>query len=89
MRSAAASTSRHLPVANIERIEIVRGPQSALYGSNAIGSVVRIITRQSGRPDASASLEGGGFDTFRATAATSGTRRELALGRGHRTADDR
>ncbi len=63
----------HLPVANIERIEIVRGPQSALYGSNAIGSVVRIITRQSGRPDASASLEGGGFDTFRATAATSGT----------------
>ena len=43
----------HLPVANIERIEIVRGPQSALYGSNAIGSVVRIITRQSGRPDAS------------------------------------
>ncbi len=63
----------HLPVANIERIEIVRGPQSALYGSNAIGSVIRIITRQSGRPDASASLEGGGFDTFRATAATSGT----------------
>ena len=63
----------HLPVANIERIEIVRGPQSALYGSNAIGSVIRIITRQSGQPDASASLEGGGFDTFRATAATSGT----------------
>ena len=38
----------HLPVANIERIEIVRGPQSALYGSNAIGSVIRIVTRQSG-----------------------------------------
>ena len=62
----------HLPVANIERIEVVRGPQSALYGSNAIGSVVRIVTRQDGAPDASASLEGGGFDTFRATAATSG-----------------
>ena len=63
----------HLPVANIERIEIVRGPQSALYGSNAIGSVVRIVTRQGGAPDASASFEAGGFDTFRATAATSGT----------------
>jgi outer membrane cobalamin receptor len=62
----------HLPVANIERIEVVRGPQSALYGSNAIGSVVRIVTRQGGLPDVSASLEGGGFDTFRATAATSG-----------------
>ena len=63
----------NLPIANIERIEIVRGPQSALYGSNAIGSVIRIVTRQSGAPAASASLEGGGFDTFRATAATSGT----------------
>ena len=62
----------HLPVANIERIEVVRGPQSALYGSNAIGSVIRIVTRQGGAPSASASLEGGGFDTFRATAATSG-----------------
>ncbi len=45
----------NLPVANIERIEIVRGPQSALYGSNAIGSVIRIVTRQSGAPAASAS----------------------------------
>ena len=62
----------HLPVTNIERIEIVRGPQSALYGSNAIGSVVRIVTRQGGAPDASASFEGGGFDTLRLTAGTSG-----------------
>jgi outer membrane cobalamin receptor len=62
----------HLPVANIERIEVVRGPQSALYGSNAIGSVIRVVTRQGGSPDASASIEGGASDTFRATAATSG-----------------
>ena len=68
----------HLPIANIERIEIVRGPQSALYGSNAIGSVVRIVTRQGGAPDASASFEGGGFDTFRTAAATSG-----AVGQWH------
>ena len=79
----------HLPVANIERIEIVRGPQSALYGSNAIGSVVRIVTRQSGAPDASASLEGGGFDTFRATAATSGTVGRWHWGAVDRAADDR
>ncbi|MDH3621324.1 MAG: TonB-dependent receptor [Gammaproteobacteria bacterium] len=35
----------YLATANIERIEIVRGPQSALWGSDAIGGVVHIITR--------------------------------------------
>jgi outer membrane receptor for ferrienterochelin and colicins len=34
-----------LPLANVERIEIVRGPQSALYGSDALGGVVNIITK--------------------------------------------
>ena len=38
----------HLPVADIERIEVVRGPQSAMYGSDAIGGVVQIITKQGG-----------------------------------------
>ena len=33
-----------VPVENIERIEIVRGPQSALYGSDALGGVINIIT---------------------------------------------
>lgn len=36
-------------VENIERIEIVRGPSSALYGSEAIGGVVNILTRDSNR----------------------------------------
>ena len=35
-----------IPVTMIERIEIVRGPNSAIYGSDAIGGVVNIITRQ-------------------------------------------
>jgi outer membrane receptor for ferrienterochelin and colicins len=35
-----------LRVAEIERIEIVKGPSSALYGSDALGGVVNIITRQ-------------------------------------------
>lgn len=47
-------------VENIERIEIVRGPGSALYGSDAIGGVVNIVSRESSRPlDLDASLSYG------------------------------
>lgn len=35
-----------LPLANVERIEIVRGPRSSLYGSRAIGGVIQIFTRE-------------------------------------------
>lgn len=63
----------HLSTENVDRIEIVRGPQSALFGSNAIGGVVRVITRRGGAPAGSASFERGGYDTWRAAAATSGS----------------
>ena len=43
-----------VPLGDVERIEVVRGPQSALYGSDAIGGVVQIITRRGGRPSATA-----------------------------------
>ncbi|MFK7999972.1 MAG: TonB-dependent receptor [Polyangiales bacterium] len=47
-------------IENIERIEVVRGPSSALYGSEAIGGVVNIITRDSDEAfRASASASGG------------------------------
>jgi len=47
---------------DIERIEILRGPQSALYGSEAMGGVVNIITRKGKRdPKASLTLEGGSY----------------------------
>lgn len=53
-----------LPVDNIERIEIVRGPGSTLYGSDAMGGVIHIITRKgSGKPSGSLSAEGGSFKT--------------------------
>jgi outer membrane cobalamin receptor len=61
-----------LSTENVERIEIVRGPQSALFGSNAIGSVVRLVTRRGGSPAASAVAEGGSYGTWRSAASTSG-----------------
>jgi len=35
----------HLPLAQVERIEIVRGPRAALWGSDAIGGVIQVFTR--------------------------------------------
>lgn len=64
----------HLSTANVERIEVVRGPQSALFGSNAIGAVVRIVTRRGGPVSGGAAIEAGSFGTMRASAATSGSR---------------
>jgi len=52
---------------NVERIEIVRGPQSSLWGSDAIAGVVHVITRSgSQNPEMSAYAEGGSFGTVNA-----------------------
>ena len=47
----------------IDRIEIVKGARSALFGTDAIGGVINIITRRSTRTYAEASIGGGSFNT--------------------------
>ena len=60
-------------VADIERVEIARGPYSAVYGGDALAGVVNIVTRHApAREDAALALDamGGGYDVARNRAAT-------------------
>lgn len=69
--SATSGTTsfENIPIEQIERIEIVRGPRSSLYGTEAIGGVIQIFTRKgesSGKP--SLSFGGGSYGTLNGSA---------------------
>jgi vitamin B12 transporter len=64
----------HLLTSSIERVEVLRGPQSGLYGANTIGGVINVITRKgTGPAQLRGSVEGGSFGTFNQSAGVSGT----------------
>lgn len=76
----------HMLASDIERIEVVRGPQSALWGADALAGVVHVITVPSTeRTGLSASLEGGSFNSANANVsydgATENATFSLAAGR--------
>ncbi|WP_041718812.1 TonB-dependent receptor [Desulfurivibrio alkaliphilus] len=70
---------REINSANIERIEVVKGPASALYGSNAIGGVINLITKKpTAQPQVTAWGEAGEYDEYRGGAYASGTSQSLS-----------
>jgi vitamin B12 transporter len=73
-RPAGANNLATLEMAAIDRIEVLRGPASALHGSSAMGGVVNVVTRRSaGAPHGSALLGYGSFATRHLQLVTGGT----------------
>lgn len=67
-----SASYQDIPPEQVERVEIVRGPRSALYGSDAIGGVIQIFTRRDprdGAPRAEVVIGSGSHATWRAGAA--------------------
>lgn len=66
----------NLTTENLERVEVVRGAYSSLFGSDAMGSVIQLFTkradRASRRPAVSAQIDGGTYDTLHVSTAVSG-----------------
>ena len=74
----------NLSAIDIDRIEIVRGPQSSLYGSDAMGGVINIITKKGkkGEQHSTLTIQGGSYGTIQGTATVSGATDNLTYSLG-------
>lgn len=82
LSSGAVHLSRQYPLSNVERLEVVYGPASTMYGANAYTGVINIVTKEpeallpaGSRYGFSARAEGGNFGTRAAEASLAGSNR--------------
>ncbi len=77
--TVGSTAFQYLPVSEIDRIEIVRGPRSSLYGSDALGGVIQIFTRRgAGSFNPEIGLSAGSHDLREVTAGGSGSTDRLS-----------
>jgi vitamin B12 transporter len=68
----------HIYLENIDRIEIIRGPQSPLFGSDALGGIINIITKKGeGKPRLTLASTGGSYGTLAGQAGISGSSKKV------------
>jgi outer membrane cobalamin receptor len=85
----------NLTTENLERVEVIRGAYSALFGTDAMSSVVQLFTRRgdatAGRPRLQAQIDGGSYDTLHASASVAGAadRVDYSFGAAQFSTDNR
>lgn len=80
--TSGGTSFENIPLSQIDRIEILRGPASSLYGADAIGGVIQIFTRkgETDKLQAHAAIGVGTYDTKTAEAGLSGSAGALKYG---------
>lgn len=72
----------HLSLANVDRVEVVRGPQSALHGAGAIAGVVNVLSAEGGPARVGLTAEGGAESMYRGVLEARGSVGAWSLGAG-------
>ena len=78
--TSGGTAFQHIPLDQIERIEIVRGPRSSVYGSEAIGGVIQIFTRKGNKTSASANVGYGSNSSKELSASFTGNTEKASFG---------
>lgn len=91
VRASSSNTGAYaweqLPLNQVERVEVVRGPRGSLYGSDAIGGVIHVITRSATSPYARVTAGSFGTAEFEGGLGYEGDNTRISVNAGYRDVD--